>query len=43
MFFNKQSVDVINEMTYSELKYYNNWHNIIQGEWKKATTRKGNK
>lgn len=36
MFYNKQPIPIILEMTYSDLKYWTHWHEIIQKEWKKA-------
>ena len=35
MFYNHQPVNIIEEMTYSDLKYWNKWHEVIQKEYGK--------
>ena len=43
MFYNQQPISEIMEMTYSELKYWNKWHEAIQAGWKNAVKKKDKK
>ncbi len=42
MYCDHQPINVIEEMTYNDLKYWNKWHEIIQKEYGK-TIPKGKK
>lgn len=35
LFYRKQSIAVISELNYHELKYWNNWHKLIASQEKK--------
>ena len=40
LYSDHQPINVIEDMTYSDLKYWNKWHDIIQKEYGKITKGK---
>lgn len=43
LYYDKQPINIINEMGYKELKYWYGWHKIIQKTYSDISKDKGKK